>query len=77
MFLKGLFDSGYKELKRVEKIADQIEALADDYKKLSDEDAIKVWIPKSLYEQIYKRKCLGYCCWSEKGCDFRQPDYWC
>ena len=35
MFLKGLFDSGYKELKRVEKIAKKIDALADDYKKLT------------------------------------------
>ena len=34
----GLFDPGYKELKRVEKIANQIEALADDYKKLTDEE---------------------------------------
>ena len=36
--LKGLFDDGYKELKRVEKIANKIDALADDYKKLSDEE---------------------------------------
>ena len=34
----GLFDAGYKELKRVEKIANKIEALADDYKKLTDEE---------------------------------------
>ena len=34
----GLFDPGYKELKRVEKIANQIEALAEDYKKLTDEE---------------------------------------
>ena len=36
-FLKGLFDAGYKEYKRVEKIADKIDALADEYKKLTDE----------------------------------------
>jgi len=35
---KGLFDAGYKEYKRVEKIADKIDALAEDYKKLSDEE---------------------------------------
>ncbi len=34
---KGLFDPGYKELKRVEKIADKVCALAEDYKKLTDE----------------------------------------
>ena len=34
----GLFDAGYKELKRVEKIANKIEALAEDYKKLTDEE---------------------------------------
>ena len=37
-FLKGLFDSGYKELKRVEKIADKVCALAEDYKKLTDDE---------------------------------------
>ena len=37
-FLKSLFDAGYKELKRVEKIADEIDALAEDYKKLTDEE---------------------------------------
>ena len=37
-FLKSLFDAGYKELKRVEKIADEIDALADEYKKLSDDE---------------------------------------
>jgi len=36
--LKGLFDAGYKELKRVEKIANKIEALQDEYKKYSDEE---------------------------------------
>ncbi len=36
--LKGLFDDGYKELKRVEKIANKIEALQENYKKLSDEE---------------------------------------
>ena len=35
---KGLFDAGYKELKRVEKIASQIDALAEEYKKLTDEE---------------------------------------
>ena len=35
---KSLFDSGYKELKRVEKIAKKIDALADEYKKYSDEE---------------------------------------
>lgn len=34
---KSLFDAGYKELKRVKKIADKIDALAPDYKKLTDE----------------------------------------
>ncbi len=38
MIFKSLFDSGYKELKRVEKIADKICALADDYKKMTDEE---------------------------------------
>ena len=36
--LKGLFDPGYKELKRVEKIAYKVDALAEEYKKLSDDD---------------------------------------
>ena len=36
--LKGLFDAGYKELKRVEKIANKIELLQDEYKKLTDEE---------------------------------------
>ena len=36
--LKGLFDDGYKELKRVEKIANKIEALQEDYKKYTDEE---------------------------------------
>ncbi len=35
---KSLFDSGYKELKRVEKIAHKIDALQEDYKKFSDEE---------------------------------------
>ena len=38
MLFKKIFDSGYKELKRVEKIADKIDALADDFKKLTDEE---------------------------------------
>ena len=37
-FLKGLFDAGYKEYKRVEKIADKIEALAEKYKQLTDDE---------------------------------------
>lgn len=35
---KSLFDSGYKELKRVSKIAEKVDALADAYKKLSDDE---------------------------------------
>ncbi|MGI6710677.1 MAG: preprotein translocase subunit SecA [Bacilli bacterium] len=35
---KRLFDSGYKELKKVEVIANQIDALAEEYKKLSDQE---------------------------------------
>ncbi|HKM29666.1 MAG TPA: preprotein translocase subunit SecA [Bacilli bacterium] len=38
IMFKSLFDSGYKELKRVEKIAKKIDALAEDYKKYSDEE---------------------------------------
>ncbi|MDD3171159.1 MAG: preprotein translocase subunit SecA [Bacilli bacterium] len=38
IMFKSLFDSGYKELKRVEKIAKKIDALADEYKKYSDEE---------------------------------------
>ena len=34
---KSLFDAGYKELKRVEKIANKIDALAPEYSKLTDE----------------------------------------
>ena len=37
-FLKGIFDPGYKELKRVEKIADKVCLLQEDYKKLSDDE---------------------------------------
>jgi preprotein translocase subunit SecA len=33
---KSLFDAGYKELKRVMKIADKIDALAPEYRKMSD-----------------------------------------
>lgn len=36
--LKGLFDAGYKELKRIDKVVKKIEALADEYKQLSDEE---------------------------------------
>lgn len=35
---KSLFDAGYRELKRVMKLADRIDALAEEYKKLSDAD---------------------------------------
>ena len=35
---KSLFDTGYKELKRIRKIADKIDALAPEYKKLTDEE---------------------------------------
>ena len=38
MSLKGLFDPGYRELKRTEKIADKVDALASEYKKLSDDE---------------------------------------
>ena len=37
-FLRKLFDTEYKELKRFEKIADQIEALSDEMTKLKDGD---------------------------------------
>lgn len=49
---KGLFDAGYKELKRIEKIADKVEALQEEYKKLSD-DELKAKTPyfKSLLEK--------------------------
>lgn len=36
--LKGLFDAGYKELKRIDKVVRKIEALADEYRKLSDDE---------------------------------------
>ena len=34
---KGLFDLGYKELKRVSKIADKVDALTEEYKNLTDD----------------------------------------
>ena len=37
-FLKKLVDTEYKELRRFEKIADEIEALDEEYSKMSDED---------------------------------------
>ena len=40
-FLKNLFDSETKELKRFGKIADQIEALSDEMEKLKDADFAK------------------------------------
>lgn len=36
--LKGLFDPGYKEFKRIEKIATTIDLLQDQYRKLTDEE---------------------------------------
>ncbi len=39
--LKKLFDTEYKELKRFEKIAEEIEALSDDMEKLKDSDFAK------------------------------------
>lgn len=36
--LKGLFDHEYKQLKSFEKIADEIEALNEEYQELSDDD---------------------------------------
>ena len=53
---KGLFDSGYKELKRVSKIADQIDALSEEYKKLTD-DELKAKTPY-FQEQIQNGKTL-------------------
>ena len=38
IMLKGLFDAGYKELKRVSKIAVKVDALAEDFKKLTDDE---------------------------------------
>ena len=53
---KGLFDSGYKELKRVEKIANQIDALSEEYKLLTD-DELKAKTPY-FKEQIQNGKTL-------------------
>ena len=53
---KGLFDAGYKELKRVEKIADKVDALAEDYKKLTDEE-LKAKTPY-LKEKLQKGATL-------------------
>ena len=39
--LKKLFDTEYKELKRFEKLAEEIEALSDDMEKLKDSDFVK------------------------------------
>ena len=36
--IRSLFDFEYKELKKCMKIADQIEAKSDEYKKLSDKE---------------------------------------
>ena len=36
--LKSLIDTQYKELKRFRKIADKIEALSDEYAKMSDKE---------------------------------------
>lgn len=35
---RGLFDLGYKELKRISKIADKVDALAEEYKKYTDDE---------------------------------------
>jgi preprotein translocase subunit SecA len=35
---KGLFDTGYKELKRIDKIVNKVEALAESYKQLTDDE---------------------------------------
>lgn len=49
--LKGLFDPGYKELKRVRKIADKIDALAPEYNKLTDDELkAKTEIFKKRYQ---------------------------
>ena len=37
-FLKRLIDTEYKELKRFRKIADEIEALDEEYTNMSDEE---------------------------------------
>ena len=37
-FFRKLIDSEYKELKRFEKIANQIDALSDEMEALSDEE---------------------------------------
>ena len=37
-FFRKLFDTEYKELKRFEKIADEIVALDEEYSKLSDDE---------------------------------------
>ena len=37
LMFKKLFDPSYKEFKRCEKLANQVVALADEYKKLTDE----------------------------------------
>lgn len=36
--LRGLFDTSYKELKRIDKTVKKIEELADHYKTLSDDE---------------------------------------
>ena len=41
-FLRKLVDSEYKELKRFERIADQIVALDEEMQKLSDEEVVSL-----------------------------------
>ena len=38
--IKKLFDSGYKEFKRCQKVAKQVFALEEEFKALPDQDAI-------------------------------------
>ncbi len=55
-FLKKLLDTEYKELKRFSKIADEIEALKEEYRKKTDEE-LKEMTPK-LKEELANGKTL-------------------
>ena len=55
-FLKKLLDTEYKELKRFSKIADEIEALKEEYRKKTDEE-LKEMTPK-LKEELTNGKTL-------------------
>ena len=55
-FLKKLLDTEYKELKRFSKIADEIEALKEEYRKKTDEE-LKGMTPK-LKEELANGKTL-------------------